>query len=99
MGQRGQLDRIPVAHSGPVLSLDWVQGSSAPSTLASSFRSSHLSKDGRITVAYWDLASRTPSPTPSEAEMLIGKSRSCDIKGMAKKYLNKEWVSQPRNIS
>ncbi|PIL25467.1 hypothetical protein GSI_13357 [Ganoderma sinense ZZ0214-1] len=24
MGQRGQLDRIPVAHSGPVLSLDWV---------------------------------------------------------------------------
>ena len=40
MGQRGQLDRIPVAHSGPVLSLDWVQGSSAPSTLASSFRQS-----------------------------------------------------------
>ena len=24
MGQRGQLDRIPVAHSGPVLSIDWV---------------------------------------------------------------------------
>ena len=23
MGQRGQLDRIPVAHTGPILSLDW----------------------------------------------------------------------------
>jgi len=23
MGQRGQLDRIPVAHAGPILSLDW----------------------------------------------------------------------------
>jgi len=23
MGQRGQLDRVPVAHSGPILSLDW----------------------------------------------------------------------------
>lgn len=36
MGQRGQLDRIPVAHSGPVLDLDWVLPSSAvPATLAS----------------------------------------------------------------
>jgi hypothetical protein len=23
MAQRGQLDRLPVAHAGPVLSLDW----------------------------------------------------------------------------
>lgn len=23
MGQRGQLDRIPVAHAGPILSADW----------------------------------------------------------------------------
>ena len=23
MGQRGQLDRIPVAHAGPILSLNW----------------------------------------------------------------------------
>lgn len=23
MGQRGQLDRIPVAHTGPILSVDW----------------------------------------------------------------------------
>ena len=36
MGQRGQLDRIPVAHSGPVLTLDWVSpASSVPATLAS----------------------------------------------------------------
>ncbi|KAI0372640.1 WD40 repeat-like protein [Pilatotrama ljubarskyi] len=36
MGQRGQLDRIPVAHSGPVLSLDWIAPSStSPSMLPS----------------------------------------------------------------
>ena len=23
MGQRGQLDRLPVAHTGPILALDW----------------------------------------------------------------------------
>lgn len=23
MGQRGQLDRMPLAHSGPILALDW----------------------------------------------------------------------------
>jgi WD repeat-containing protein 24 len=23
MGQRGQLDRIPLAHNGPILALDW----------------------------------------------------------------------------
>ncbi len=23
MGQRGQLDKVPVAHNGPVTSLDW----------------------------------------------------------------------------
>lgn len=31
MGQRGQLDRIPLAHSGPILSLDWT----LPPTFAS----------------------------------------------------------------
>ncbi|KAI0351880.1 hypothetical protein OH77DRAFT_1498292 [Trametes cingulata] len=36
MGQRGQLDRIPVAHSGPVLSLDWIPPTStSPSMLPS----------------------------------------------------------------
>ncbi|KAI8974589.1 hypothetical protein BD414DRAFT_498136 [Trametes punicea] len=30
MGQRGQLDRIPVAHSGPVLSLDWAPPPTTP---------------------------------------------------------------------
>lgn len=32
MGQRGQLDRIALAHSGPILALDWT----LPSTYASS---------------------------------------------------------------
>lgn len=34
MGQRGQLHRIPLAHNGPVLTLDWT----LPSTLPSSSR-------------------------------------------------------------
>jgi WD repeat-containing protein 24 len=28
MGQRGQLDRLPVAHAGPILALDWCSTSS-----------------------------------------------------------------------
>jgi hypothetical protein len=28
MGQRGQLDRLPVAHAGPILTLNWFIGSS-----------------------------------------------------------------------
>ena len=31
MGQRGQLDRIPLAHSGPILALDWTY-SATPSS-------------------------------------------------------------------
>ncbi|EJF60586.1 hypothetical protein DICSQDRAFT_87772 [Dichomitus squalens LYAD-421 SS1] len=38
MGQRGQLDRLPVAHSGPVLSLDWVPPSTLSAPTASSTR-------------------------------------------------------------
>ncbi|OBZ65249.1 WD repeat-containing protein 24 [Grifola frondosa] len=35
MAQRGQLDRIPVAHSGPILSLDWMLPASSPSMVSS----------------------------------------------------------------
>ncbi|KAI0644296.1 hypothetical protein C8Q79DRAFT_139375 [Trametes meyenii] len=38
MGQRGQLDRIPVAHGGPILSLDWVPPTSTSPTLLSTNR-------------------------------------------------------------
>ncbi|KAH8107815.1 hypothetical protein BXZ70DRAFT_912770 [Cristinia sonorae] len=31
MGQRGQLDRVPVAHAGPILSLDWAPPSTTTS--------------------------------------------------------------------
>ena len=34
MGQKGQLHRIPLAHTGPVLSLDWT----LPATLSGSSR-------------------------------------------------------------
>ena len=32
MGQRGQLDRLPVAHSGPVMDLNWCNASSGPTS-------------------------------------------------------------------
>ena len=35
MGQRGQLDRIPVAHAGPILSVDWYNPQSAVDGLPS----------------------------------------------------------------
>ncbi|KAI1785177.1 hypothetical protein LXA43DRAFT_929347 [Ganoderma leucocontextum] len=43
MGQRGQLDRIPVAHSGPVLSLDWVPPSTMLSGVVSVIRQASAS--------------------------------------------------------
>ena len=55
-------------------------------------------KEGRISVDYRAAVNRTPSPTPSEAEALAGKSRSCDLRGMVRKYLNPEWLKQPRNL-
>ncbi|KAI0741856.1 hypothetical protein C8Q80DRAFT_1196599 [Daedaleopsis nitida] len=39
MGQRGQLDRIPVAHAGPILSLDWLPPSSMSPTSSSTRQS------------------------------------------------------------
>jgi hypothetical protein len=42
MGQRGQLDRLPVAHTGPILALDWCTPSGASS-------SSTLSQESAIT--------------------------------------------------
>jgi hypothetical protein len=32
MGARGSLDRLPVAHVGPVMSLDWVSATGAPAS-------------------------------------------------------------------
>ncbi len=40
MGQRGQLDRLPVAHSGPLQYLDWIPPSSATATTVPSTRQS-----------------------------------------------------------
>ncbi|TFK81768.1 hypothetical protein K466DRAFT_501579 [Polyporus arcularius HHB13444] len=70
MGQRGQLDRIPVAHSGPVLSLDWVQPSTATSTLVSSLRQSASSNWYGAGTGFFDdilpsvpIASTTAAPS------------------------------------
>jgi hypothetical protein len=32
MGARGSLDRLPVAHVGPIMSLDWVPATGAPAS-------------------------------------------------------------------
>ncbi|RPD55041.1 hypothetical protein L227DRAFT_510708 [Lentinus tigrinus ALCF2SS1-6] len=50
-------------------------------------------KEERIGVDYRGVA-RTPSPTPSEAEALSGKTRSVNLK----KYLNREYLKNPRNL-
>lgn len=39
MGQRGQLDRIPLAHTGPILAMDWHH----PASFAAGNRSSGTS--------------------------------------------------------
>jgi WD40 repeat protein len=44
MGARGSLDRLPVAHVGPVMSLDWVPATGAPAS--SSPASSTIESDG-----------------------------------------------------
>ncbi|RPD55034.1 hypothetical protein L227DRAFT_332941 [Lentinus tigrinus ALCF2SS1-6] len=59
-----------------------------PSTNASS-----LYKGERVDVAYRTVT-RTPSPTPSEAEALSGKTRTCNLK----KYFNPQFYKSPRNI-
>ncbi|THH21492.1 hypothetical protein EW146_g117 [Bondarzewia mesenterica] len=67
MAQRGQLDRVPVAHSGPILSLDWCIGPITPTQgVASSTFSSMASVRGWLvsggldrTVKVWDMT--TPS--------------------------------------
>ncbi|KAH9855271.1 hypothetical protein C2E23DRAFT_774286 [Lenzites betulinus] len=49
MGQRGQLDRISVAHSGPILSLDWLPPSTpAPNMLPSTRQSGSSTWYGAI---------------------------------------------------
>lgn len=35
MGQRGQIDRLPVAHAGPILALNWFPGRIDPDTQSS----------------------------------------------------------------
>ncbi|KAJ8489981.1 hypothetical protein ONZ51_g2575 [Trametes cubensis] len=66
MGQRGQLDRIPVAHSGPILSLDWVPPSAASSILPSTRQSSsstwYTGAIDELLVPSVPIMSGTPAP-------------------------------------
>ncbi|THV00375.1 hypothetical protein K435DRAFT_854840 [Dendrothele bispora CBS 962.96] len=71
MGQRGQLDRIPVAHSGSVTSLDWCSSSSATSSATPAATESTGNGQGWIVsggldrcVKVWDLTSLTSTTSP-----------------------------------
>lgn len=52
-------------------------------------------QEAHIGVSYRGIA-RTPSPTPSESEALSEKSRSFAVN--FKKYCNKEYLSNPKNV-
>ncbi|KIK44198.1 hypothetical protein CY34DRAFT_647319 [Suillus luteus UH-Slu-Lm8-n1] len=58
MGQRGQLDRLPVAHAGPILALDWCStpGTNNVSDTIGADRSWIVSGGLDHTVKVWDLA-------------------------------------------
>ncbi|KAM5544919.1 hypothetical protein V8D89_001817 [Ganoderma adspersum] len=53
-------------------------------------------KEERIGVDYRDVA-RTPSPTPSEAETLANKTRTCNISSF-KKYMHLSYFKEPKNL-
>ncbi|KAG2123096.1 hypothetical protein DEU56DRAFT_745653 [Suillus clintonianus] len=58
MGQRGQLDRLPVAHAGPILALDWCStpGTNTVGGAIGADRSWIVSGGLDHTVKVWDLA-------------------------------------------
>ena len=53
--------------------------------------------EDRIGVGYRDVT-RTPSPTPSEAETLANKTRTCNISSF-KKYMHLSYFKEPKNLS
>ncbi|EGN95979.1 hypothetical protein SERLA73DRAFT_93871 [Serpula lacrymans var. lacrymans S7.3] len=61
MGQRGQLDRLPVAHSGSILSLDWCNATSTADTSSGSEGTPNIEGGWVVsggldhTVKIWDL--------------------------------------------
>ncbi|KAI0686851.1 hypothetical protein BC835DRAFT_1287288 [Cytidiella melzeri] len=89
MGQRGQLDRIPLAHSGPILTLDWT----LPATLSSSPTNRDSGSIGPTRGTNWysnvgvglfdDLAGNPPPTTEGEgagAGWLASGGLDCCVK-------------------
>jgi len=73
MGQRGQLDRIPVAHSGSVTTLDWCSSSSPTSSGTPTATENTGNGQGWIVsggldrcVKVWDLTSLTSTVSSSQ---------------------------------
>ena len=88
----------PADAQGPYLQTSYHNSDPSSITLASTSSSYGAYKEGRVTADYRGAMNRTPSPTPSEVEVLTTKSRSCDLRGTMQKYLNYEWLRQPRNL-
>jgi len=70
MGQRGQLDRIPVAHAGPILSLDWYTPQSGIEGLPS------VSSEGWVATGGLDRCVKVSSLNPqSEGQGNLTRTR------------------------
>lgn len=61
MGSKGQLDRLPVAHSGPILALDWCAPDGGGSSTGGWIASGSLD----WTVKVWDLTGPHVERTPT----------------------------------
>jgi hypothetical protein len=61
MGPKGQLDRIPVAHTGPILTLDWCAPEGGPPGAGGWIASGSLDR----TVKVWDITNPNFERTPT----------------------------------
>ncbi|TBU41574.1 hypothetical protein BD309DRAFT_1010793 [Dichomitus squalens] len=74
--------QVPSLHPSP-----------SPSRTSDDYSANGYRKEGRIGVDYRQVT-RTPSPTPSEAEALVNKTQSFNLK----KFLDPSYLKNPRNL-
>ncbi|ETW85124.1 hypothetical protein HETIRDRAFT_424556 [Heterobasidion irregulare TC 32-1] len=86
MAQRGQLDRIPVAHSGPILSLDWCAGSNIPS-------------QGAISSTFSGMTSVFAESTATGTTGNSGSSRGWVVSGGLDRMVKAWDMTTPGNLS
>ena len=86
MAQRGQLDRIPVAHSGPILSLDWCAGPNIPS-------------QGAISSTFSGMTSVFAESTATGTTGNSGSSRGWVVSGGLDRMVKAWDMTTPGNLS